>query len=46
MWQFPSSLTFGKQLVGTTSTAQGVTLTNSGTSTLNISSIATSGDYT
>ena len=42
---FPSSLTFANQNVNTTSTTQPVTLTNSGTSTLNISSISTSGDF-
>src|SRR5713226_2598717 len=40
-----SSLSFGNQQVGTTSAAQTVTLTNSGSSTLNITSIATTGDY-
>src|SRR5713226_6839552 len=40
-----SSLSFGNQQVGTTSAAQTVTLTNSGTATLTISSIATTGDY-
>ncbi len=39
----PSSLTFASQLVGTTSAAQTVTLTNSGTATLNITSIAITG---
>jgi uncharacterized repeat protein (TIGR01451 family) len=41
----PSSLTFGAQIVGTTSAPQMVTLTNSGTATLNISSIAVAGDF-
>ncbi len=42
----PASLTFANQLVGTTSPAQGVKLINTGSVTLNISSIATTGDYT
>src|SRR6266702_1202141 len=41
----PSSLTFANQLVGTTSAAQTVTLTNTGNTTLNMTSIAASGDY-
>ncbi len=45
----PTSLGFGNQLVGTTSSAQDVTLTNSGTAALTISSIgvtgANAGDY-
>jgi len=41
----PSSLTFSSQAVGTTSSAQLVTLTNSGTATMNISRLATSGDF-
>src|SRR5258708_18134395 len=41
----PTSLSFGSQTVGTTSAAKPVTLTNSGTATLAISSIAISGDY-
>jgi len=41
----PGSLTFGNQLVGTTSAAQTVTLSNSGNLTLNISSITLSGDF-
>ena len=41
----PSSLDFGIQAVGTTSPPQTVKLTNVGTSTLNISSIAATGDY-
>ena len=40
-----SSLTFGNQLVGTTSIAQTVTLTNTGTATLTITSIVPSGDF-
>jgi hypothetical protein len=41
----PSSLSFGDQLVGTPSTAQSVTLTNSGTTTLTISNISITGDF-
>ena len=40
-----TNLKFGLQLVGTTSTAETVTLTNSGPITLTISSIAASGDF-
>jgi hypothetical protein len=40
-----SSLTFGSQNVGTTSSAQAVTLTNTGDATLNISSIQIAGDF-
>jgi len=40
-----TSLKFGVQLVGTTSAAQTATLTNTGTTTLTISSIAASGDF-
>jgi hypothetical protein len=39
----PSSVAFGNQSVGTSGTAQAVTLSNSGTSALNISSIAVFG---
>jgi hypothetical protein len=39
------SLTFATQLVGTTSPAQPVTLSNYGTMTLDITSIVASGDY-
>jgi phospholipase C len=39
----PTSLTFASQAVGTTSSPQNVTLTNSGTSTLTISSITIAG---
>ncbi len=42
----PSSLTFGNQNVGTSSSVQGVTLTNSGGAALSIFGVATSGDYT
>jgi hypothetical protein len=41
----PTSLTFASQALGTTSASQGITLTNSGNATLNISSIAASGDF-
>ena len=40
-----SSLSFGSQNVGTTSSAQAVTLTNTGDATLNISSIQIAGDF-
>jgi parallel beta-helix repeat protein len=41
----PTSLTFPGQQVGTTSAAQTVTLSNTGTGALTISSIATGGDF-
>jgi hypothetical protein len=41
----PSSLPFASQTVGTTSAAQAVTLTNTGTAALTLSSIAASGNY-
>jgi len=41
----PGSLTFGSQLVNTTSAAQAVTLTNPGWATLNISSVAVSSNF-
>jgi kumamolisin len=41
----PTSLTFAKVLVGKTSGAKKVTLTNTGGSTLDITSIATTGDF-
>lgn len=41
----PSSLTFPGQLVGTTSAAQSVTVTNTGNSPLIISSITATGNY-
>ena len=41
----PSNLSFGNQLVGTTSSAQTVTLTNTGGSVLTITSLAASGDF-
>ena len=42
----PTSLTFADRPVGTTSAAQTVTLTNSGSAELLISSIGTTGDFT
>ena len=41
----PSSLTFGSQLLGTTSAPQPVTLSNTGTAALAIASISTLGDF-
>ena len=41
----PTSLKWGKVLVGVTKGAKKVVLTNTGTGTLNISTIATSGDF-
>ena len=41
----PTSLTFWSQAVGTSSTAQSITLKNTGKATLIISSIKTSGDF-
>ncbi len=41
----PANLSFGDQVVGGTSSARSVTLTNSGTATLNISNITASGDF-
>jgi len=41
----PTSLTFASQIVGTTSGAQTVTLTNTGSGTLTITSIVASGDF-
>nr|MBA3914825.1 choice-of-anchor D domain-containing protein [Terriglobales bacterium] len=41
----PPILTFGSQKVGTTSSPQFITLTNSGTAKLTISGIAASGDF-
>ncbi len=41
----PTSLTFANTIVGVTSAGKTVILTNSGTATLNISNIATSGDF-
>ena len=41
----PSSLTFPKRLVGTTSPAKAVTLTNTGVSPLNFTGISISGDF-
>lgn len=41
----PTSLTFGTQAIGTASTAQTITLTNTGTATLTISQITATGDF-
>jgi hypothetical protein len=41
----PGSLNFASQTVGTTSPIQSSTLTNTGTATLSVTSIATSGDF-
>ncbi len=41
----PTSLTFASQPVGTSSSPQSFTLTNAGTSTLTVNSIAISGDF-
>ena len=41
----PTSLAFASQAVGTTSTSQAVTLSNSGTAALSMTSIAASGDF-
>ena len=41
----PTSLSFGSVVEGVTSAGKTVTMTNSGTATLNIASIASSGDY-
>jgi hypothetical protein len=41
----PTSLAFGNQVLNTTSTAKTVTLTNTGTGALTITSIAASGDF-
>lgn len=45
MSESPRSLAFGSQLVGTTSAAQVITLSNPGTATLPITSISTTGDF-
>jgi alpha-tubulin suppressor-like RCC1 family protein len=42
----PTSLTFAAQNVGTSSAAQAIALANSGGATLNLTSIAASGDFT
>jgi len=42
----PASLTYGSQLVGTTSSAQTVALTNTGSAPLNIADITVGADYT
>jgi hypothetical protein len=41
----PSSLTFSGQLLGTTSAAQSVTLSNTGTAALTLANISTTGDF-
>ncbi|HET6217415.1 MAG TPA: FG-GAP-like repeat-containing protein [Acidobacteriaceae bacterium] len=41
----PTTLTFASQVVGTTSTAQTATLTNSGNAPLNIAGISASGEF-
>ena len=41
----PASVDFGSQVVGTTSVSQPITLTNLGSTTLTISAITTSGDF-
>jgi len=41
----PTSLTFAKQVVGTTSASKTVTLTNAGSAALNISSITATSDF-
>jgi hypothetical protein len=41
----PASLSFGNQLTGSTSLQQSVTLTNSGTASLQISNVGASGDF-
>jgi hypothetical protein len=41
----PTSLTFGADLVGTTSLGQGVTISNPGTGPLTFAAIATTGDF-
>ena len=45
MSESPRSLTFGSQLVGTTSAAQAITLSNPGSAPLPITSITTTGDF-
>jgi hypothetical protein len=41
----PTSLTFSAQVVGTSSAAQAVTLTNTGNATLNVGSVQVTGNY-
>jgi hypothetical protein len=41
----PTTLTFSNQNISTTSAAQNITLSNSGTASLSISGISTSGDF-
>ncbi|MGH9602678.1 MAG: beta strand repeat-containing protein, partial [Terriglobales bacterium] len=42
----PTSLNFGNQIVGSTGAAQAVTLTNTGTALLTLSTISVTGDFT
>ncbi|MHB1023430.1 MAG: choice-of-anchor D domain-containing protein [Acidobacteriaceae bacterium] len=42
----PASLTFSSQQVQTTSPAQAITITNTGSTALNIASVTTTGDFT
>jgi hypothetical protein len=42
----PSSLTFSSQALGTTSSAQPVSVTNTGTAAVSVSGVTVSGDYT
>ena len=42
----PSSLTFGSQTLNTTSAAQAITVTNTGSLAASVSSVTASGDYT
>lgn len=42
----PTSLSFGQQVVGTTSAAQTVTVTNTGTANLNVTGVAASAQFT
>jgi hypothetical protein len=41
----PSALTFSSQITGTTSAAQTITLTNTGSGSLNITTISSTGDF-
>ncbi len=43
---FPLALTFGDQLVGSTSATQSVTLVNAGSAALTVGAITTTGDFT
>jgi len=42
----PASLTFAAQAVGTASAAQAITVTNTGTSSLSVTNVSTTGDFT